>query len=184
MRKIYYLCSLVVVSMEEQYFLKSDRIGFRPWTFNDMDMAIQLWGDGEVTKYTGGPFSNSQIQRKLLSERAILRQHKIQNWPIFLLDNHEFIGSCGLRPYKPKEKVYEIGLHLQKPYWGKGYASEAAKTVIDHAFDNLDATALYAGHHPENEVSEKMLKKLGFQYTHDEYYEPTGLHHPSYIFTR
>jgi [ribosomal protein S5]-alanine N-acetyltransferase len=172
------------MSIDEQYFLKSERVGFRTWTFDDMDMAIKLWGNADVTKYTGGPFSNSQIQRKLLIERAILRQHNIQNWPIFLLDNHEFIGSCGLQPYKPKEKVYEIGLHIQPDYWRNGYAKEAAQTVITHAFDNLDATGVYAGHHPENEAYEAMLKKLGFQYTHDEYYETTGLDHPSYLFTK
>jgi ribosomal-protein-alanine N-acetyltransferase len=137
-----------------------------------------------VTKYTGGPFSNSQIQRKLLIERAILRQHKIQNWPIFLLDTNEFIGSCGLQPYKPKEKVYELGCHIQPDYWGKGYASEATQTVMDYAFDNLEATALFAGHHPEHEAFEKVLKKLGFKYSHDEYYEPTRLLHPSYLFTK
>ena len=40
---------------------------------------------------------------------------------------------------------------------------------------------LFAGHNPENTVSRHLLQKLGFRYTHDEFYAPTGLQHPSYM---
>jgi RimJ/RimL family protein N-acetyltransferase len=42
---------------------------------------------------------------------------------------------------------------------------------------------LFAGHNPKNEASRQLLEKLGFRYTHDEYYAPTGLNHPSYMMT-
>jgi RimJ/RimL family protein N-acetyltransferase len=45
----------------------------------------------------------------------------------------------------------------------------------------LAASALFAGHHPANRSSRDLLLKLGFRYTHDEYYAPTGLQHPSYL---
>jgi hypothetical protein len=44
--------------------------------------------------------------------------------------------------------------------------------------------ALFAGHNPNNEKSGMLLGKLGFEYTHDEFYEPTGLQHPSYLLKR
>jgi [ribosomal protein S5]-alanine N-acetyltransferase len=53
--------------------------------------------------------------------------------------------------------------------------------VIEHAFKTLAASALFAGHNPNNHASRRLLEKLGFQYTHDELYRPTGLHHPSYL---
>lgn len=53
--------------------------------------------------------------------------------------------------------------------------------VIRYAFNTLRVNTLFAGHNPQNEASAKMLKKVGFNYTHDEFYEPTGLYHPSYI---
>ncbi|MDB4304074.1 GNAT family N-acetyltransferase, partial [Desulfosarcina sp.] len=71
--------------------------------------------------------------------------------------------------------------HICSSKWGKGYASEAARGVMKYAFENLKISGLFAGHNPMNEVSFKLLKKLGFRYTHDEYYEPTGLKHPSYL---
>jgi RimJ/RimL family protein N-acetyltransferase len=53
--------------------------------------------------------------------------------------------------------------------------------VIEYAFNILGVKALFAGHSPANEASRRLLEKLGFRYTHDEYYPPTGLNHPSYL---
>lgn len=102
----------------------------------------------------------------------------IKNWPIFELTSSELIGCCGLRPYANNE--YEIGFHLRPKFWGKGYATEAANAVINYAFEVMGAESLYAGHNPNNTVSKKLLRKLGFSYMGDEFYEPTGLYHPSY----
>ena len=167
--------------MSEQYFLKSSRLGFRNWSKDDIDLAIELWGDPAVTKHLGGPFSSGVAHKRLYLEMAILRSHTVQYWPIFLLESGEFIGCAGLRPYTPSEKIYEIGFHIKPAHWRKGYATEAAKTVIDYAFNQLSAKALFAGHHPENIVSKNLLEKLGFSYAYDEYYEPTKLQHPSYL---
>ena len=54
----------------------------------------------------------------------------------------------------------------------------------NYAFGQLRARGLFAGHHPENAASGAMLRKLGFRYSHDELYAPTGVHHPSYLLTR
>ena len=56
--------------------------------------------------------------------------------------------------------------------------------MIKYAFETLNKEKLFAGHNPKNEASRKTLKKLGFIYTHDEFYAPTGLMHPSYIKTK
>lgn len=77
----------------------------------------------------------------------------------------------------------EIGFHIIKERWGQGFGPEAAKAVIAYAFDTLGADELFAGHNPRNTASEKVLRRLGFVYTHDEFYVPTGLMHPSYRLT-
>lgn len=107
-------------------------------------------------------------------------QFSIQYWPIFELETGELIGCCGIRPFKEEAHTFELGCHLRKKFWGLGYASEATTAVIHYSFHVLNATRLYAGHHPDNAASEKILKRLGFCYTGRDYYEPTGLYHPSY----
>lgn len=93
-------------------------------------------------------------------------------------------GCAGLRPYRPEAGILELGVHLRTGHWGKGLATEAARTVIAHAFNDRGASCLFAGHNPDNQASRRLLAKLGFRYTHDELYPPTGLLHPSYLLER
>jgi len=144
-------------------------------------LASCLWGDREVTRWIGGPFSAMQVRDRLANEIAQQASHGVQYWPVFLLADGQFAGCCGLRPYPHGDRVFEIGFHLRPMFWKRGLAAEAAQAVIAHAFDKLGATALFAGHHPQNAASAKALERLGFRYERDEPYAPTGLMHPSYL---
>ena len=167
--------------MSAPYFLRSQRLGFRHWYESDADLAAGLWGDPEVTRYIGGPFSKEDVEQRLAREIATFGEHGIQYWPIFLLATGEHVGCCGLRPYRIAEQIHELGFHIRRAHWRQGYALEAARTTIVYAFQVFSASALFAGHNPANRASRELLLKLGFQYTHDEYYPPTGLQHPSYL---
>lgn len=164
------------------YFMKTNRIGFSKWKSGDLDLATQLWGEKEVTRFicATGSFTQQDIINRLHTEILNDELYHIQYWPIFELTTNELIGCCGIRPFSSETNSYEIGLHLRKKYWGLGYGIEAAKAVIDYSFAKLEGNKLYAGHHPLNVASEKLLKKLGFCYIGTSFYEPTGLYHPSY----
>jgi [ribosomal protein S5]-alanine N-acetyltransferase len=162
------------------YFLKTPRLGFRPWSWADFPLAMALWGDPNVTRFLGGPFSEKDVAERLRREIDFDRVHHLQYWPMFFLPDGGFVGCCGLRPYKIAERVFELGFHLRPAYWGTGLAVEAGHAVISHAFGVLGASGLFAGHDPVNAASRRVLEKLGFQYTHDEIYAPTGEMHPSY----
>lgn len=166
--------------MVRDFFLKTKRIGFSEWKQDDIDLAEQLWGDLEVTRFicASGQFSANDIAIRLSKEIDNNAKHHVQYWPIFELNSNELIGCCGLRPYN--EGKYELGFHLRSKFWGQGYAVESANAVIDYAFKVLRAKGLFAGHNPNNVASQKVLAKLGFSYIGDEFYEPTGLYHSSY----
>jgi len=163
------------------YFLTSARLGFRCWTPADLPLALALWGNPQVTRLLGGPFSPEEVKQRLAREIAQCEASGLQYWPIFLRASGEHVGCAGLRPYRPSERVHELGFHLLPAYWGQGLAEEAARAVILYAFGTVGASGLFAGHHPENAASRRVLQKLGFRYTHDELYPPTGLMHPSYF---
>ena len=168
---------------ERHFFMKSERIGFSYWDANDIDLAHILWGNSEVTKFicATGKFTQEEVENRLNIEINLQSQFHIQYWPIFELNTNSFIGCCGLRPHK--EYQYEIGFHLRPEFWGKGFASEAAKRTLKYAFEQLHAKQVFAGHNPKNIKSQKLLLQLGFKYIGDEYYPPTGLNHPSYLYT-
>jgi ribosomal-protein-alanine N-acetyltransferase len=168
----------------EPYFLKSARLGFRCWTKEDLPLARELWGDIEVTRFFGGPFSEDEIRTRFQRERARRMVHGFQYWVIELLADGDFVGCCGLRPYRPVEEVHELGFHLRPKYWGRGLASEAARAAIAYASGTVGAKGLSAGHHPGNVNSKKVLEKLGFRYTHDEHFAALGMDIPYYLLER
>ena len=163
--------------------MRTPRLGFAEWCREDIDLAVALWGDPRVTAWfdARGSLSHDEVARKLDDEIALAEQHGVQYWPIFRLRDDEHVGCCGLRPYDLPGRVYEIGFHIRPAHWRRGYAFEAAQAVISHAFQRLEALALFAGHNPNNRASRALLEKLGFDYTHHEHYPPTGLDHPSYL---
>ena len=167
------------------YLLTTERLGFRAWSEDDLDLAVGLWGDPEVMKLIDarGKLSEGQVRERLSEEITTEESHGIQYWPIFLLHNDEHVGCCGLRPYDQARGVLELGFHIRSRHWGRGYATEAARAVIVHAFERLGVSGLFAGHNPRNRASRHLLGKLGFRYTHHELYEPTGLEHPCYLLT-
>ena len=81
--------------------------------------------------------------------------------PLFVItrDDGRLIGGggIGLRP-----RGYEIGYWIGVPYWGNGYATEAARALVDHAFRDLDLTELLAGARVTNPASRRVLEKCGF----------------------
>ena len=166
--------------MRDKYFLRTPRLGFRSWSIEDLPLALALWGDPAVTRLIGGPFSGAQIRERLHAEIVTMAAHRVQYWPVFLLRGGAHVGCCGLRAYDLSEQVYELGFHLRASYWGQGFAVEAARAVIEFAFAELGARGLFAGHHPANAASRVVLERLGFHLTHEEFYAPTGLEHPSY----
>ena len=71
-------------------------------------------------------------------------------------------------PEDPGWGVFEYGCHLCTDHWGHGWATEAGRRIIAHAFEDLGVASLFAGHNP----------------THEEFYPGTGLMHPSYTLKR
>lgn len=167
------------------HFLESGRLGLRHWRASDLSLALGLWTHPEVTRFISStPPTERDVRARLARELATQTTHGMQYWPVFLLANGDFAGCCGLRPRAQEADVPEFGMHLMPGHWGHGYAAEAASLVIAYAFENRGYRALFAGHHPGNAASRRLLARLGFVHTHDELYPPTGLMHPSYRLAR
>jgi len=168
------------------FFINTARLGFSVWNEKDISDVLELWGNPKVTKYivADGKMSKVQVLQRLIREIETYSSNNIQYWPVYLIETNQNIGCCGLRPYDSEKNILEIGIHLKDKYWGKGFAKEACLAVIEYAFETLRVNALFAGHNPQNTESARLLEILGFTYTHDEFYPPTGLQHPSYLMTK
>jgi RimJ/RimL family protein N-acetyltransferase len=83
----------------------------------------------------------------------------------FLITRHDdvIVGACGIAAHD--ETAPEIGYWLGVKHWGKGYATEAVRALIDYAFTERDHDALQAGARVTNPASRRILEKCGFQWT-------------------
>jgi ribosomal-protein-alanine N-acetyltransferase len=162
------------------YFLTTERLGFRCWREEDLPLAMDLWLDPRVTVFTGGPFDADWVRARLTREMARMKANAMQYWPVFLLEDGRHVGCAGLQSYREDEGILELGYHLRPAFWGLGMAKEAAQAVVDYAFGVLGVGALFAGHDPRNAVSRRVLLSLGFVYAGEEIYPPTGMIEPTY----
>lgn len=87
------------------------------------------------------------------------------NQPLFVVTREDgrIVGGCGIGTLRADGP--EIGYWIGVPYWGNGYATEAARALIDHAFGDLDYEELRAGARVTNPASRRVLEKCGFQWT-------------------
>ncbi len=120
---------------------------------------------------------------RLVNDRRIAENTVRIPHPYAVDDAEEFIAACnardgeatfvvmhagqpiGMCAVEPCATDAEIGYWLGVPYWGKGYATEAVRAVIDHAFEALGHPELQAGARVSNPASRRVLEKCGFQWT-------------------
>ena len=168
----------------DQYIFKTERLGLSVWDKSDTEVAISLWSHPDVMRLLSatGTYTPEQISERLTREIQNQELYGVQYWKLYNLETSEFIGCCGLKPYHEETDIYELGFQLLPSFWNKGYASEAARFSLTYALEVLKAKNIFAGHHPQNESSAKLLAKLGFKAFTTEFYEPTGLVHPLYSY--
>jgi RimJ/RimL family protein N-acetyltransferase len=82
---------------------------------------------------------------------------------VITLADGRLIGGCGIGTLRADGP--EIGYWIGIPHWRNGYATEAARALIDHAFGDLDYEVLRAGARVTNPASRRVLEKCGFQWT-------------------
>ena len=149
--------------------LETSRLILRQFTEADAPLILQLNSDPEVVKYIPEPVLHTNEQARGVIRNIILPQYtnKLGRWAIHTKGNLEFIGWCGLKFLKEADEI-DIGYRFRQIAWGKGYATEAAKHVLDYGFQQLRLKEIFGKAHVENIASVNVLKKIGMKYIGEE----------------
>jgi len=86
------------------------------------------------------------------------------NFSIKLKGSDELIGGVSLVNVNNKQKMAELGYWLDKVHWGQGYISEAVKTILEYAFNQVKLHRVYARVFTPNLASARVLEKSGFRF--------------------
>lgn len=151
---------------------ETKRLKLRVLEEEDLEPLMSIWGDPVVMHYCGGAGDRVREQRAL----AFYRTHQIEKgfspYAVVLKDEDKLIGVCGFNP-AGEDYDAELLYHFAKPYWGLGYAYEAAEAVIEHVKKHLELKVIGAAVSPENKGSERILVKLGFKAIGSKWFEDT-----------
>ena len=158
--------------------MRTERLVARTWRPEALGLACSLWGDERVTRLIRrGGMSRDEVEARLRRELRSQEVEGFQYWPFFL--DGDFVGCCGLKRVSEPCNCVELGFHLRPEFWGRGLATEMARGALRRARE-LGLCRVYAGHHPGNAASRRLLEKLGFEFLQHSFFEPTGLMHPFY----
>jgi RimJ/RimL family protein N-acetyltransferase len=140
--------------------LETERLMLRAPRLSDVKAIVRFANDRRVAENTARlphPYRADDAEQFVAS---VNRQVGEATFAVTLSD--ELIGTCGV---ELRESTAEIGCWFGVPYWGRGYATEAVRAVIDHAFGDLGHETLAAGARVSNPVSRRVLEKCGFQWS-------------------
>jgi RimJ/RimL family protein N-acetyltransferase len=145
--------------------LETQRLILRVPTL-DIAKDVQILADDkDVTKNLSQlPYPYSLDNAKAFINRcgkAFFKDDGEKNFGIFLKDSGELIGMCGL-DLSTKHNHATLGYWLGKEFWGKGYATEAAKRLVTYGFEELGLYRIACGHFHTNPASGHVMKKAGF----------------------
>jgi RimJ/RimL family protein N-acetyltransferase len=138
--------------------IKTRRLALRTPRFEDAKAFAALAGDVRVAENTAHiPSPCSVEEARQWAADAILEPATY-----VITVGGEVIGACSL---DGRDGIPELGYWIGVPFWGCGYAAEAARGLIGRAFNGLGHKALTASARVSNPVSRRVLEKCGFQWT-------------------
>ena len=143
-------------------FLIGERIYLRPLDKDDLDQCMRWINDPAITSTLTMRYPMSRTQE----ESWLLSHYKDQTdipLAIVIKDQDHHIGNCGLHSIDYVNRNAEFGIMIgEKDQWGKGYAPEAGRLIIDYGFKQLGMHHISLEVYSHNKRAQRAYEKVGF----------------------
>ena len=145
--------------------LTSSRVALRWLELADAPALYEIFSDPHVMRYWSTTAWTDVSQGIKLVEdiRGCFAERSLYEWGVVSRKDDSIIGTCTLDHLDIQNRRAEIGFVLRKDLWGRGYMSEALRTLLRFAFEELALHRIEADVDPHNEASIRLLERLGFQ---------------------
>ncbi len=143
--------------------LTTERLRLRPFTLLDAPEIQRLAGAREVAQGTlriPHPYPDGLAEAWVLSHRGAYERGQELALAIVRLEDGVLVGAIGLS-FAPDDGHAELGYWIGVPYWGRGYATEAARALVAYGFRALGLQRVHARHFASNPASGRVLRKIG-----------------------
>ena len=157
--------------------LESERLIFRQLKDSDAPEVFKLRSNPDNMKYIPRPLLKNEEEALAMIHmmNGKIAENTDINWAVCIKNTDKIIGFMGFYRTQPENYRTEIGYMILPEYEGKGYVTEAVKTMLNYAFNSVGFHSVDAVIDPDNVGSEKVLLKNGFRkeahFIENEYFE-------------
>ncbi|MEW6515554.1 MAG: GNAT family N-acetyltransferase [candidate division FCPU426 bacterium] len=149
-----------------QPVLQTQRLSLRPFRLEDAADVRRLANERDVAAMTyrlPHPYPAGLAEEWIRGQEPAYREGRETVFALTLRDNGGLIGSMGLMVKAEHERA-EVGYWLGKPYWGKGFATEALEAVLEYGFGTLGLRRIFGQLFAPNQASARVMEKAGMIY--------------------
>ena len=150
---------------EDDLLLTTDRLVLTPPRHEDAEAIAAVVNDRRIAEMAMSipyPYGIEDAHR-WIEERGAPKHPALGKYLMWTKGARKLVGACGIVEI-PEERETHIGYWIGVPFWGKGFATEAAHRIIDHAFTATDMTEISAACRVTNPASRRVIEKCGFQF--------------------
>jgi ribosomal-protein-alanine N-acetyltransferase len=141
-------------------YLETDRLTLRPFTSRDVSEAVAIYANPENMRFIPGGIWTEQLTRDLIERFSTHAQER--GFGLFAVREQrslQLIGHCGLSTIADTAEI-EVAYLIDRPFWGRGFATEAAAAVVADGFTRAGLGRVIGLTMPENIASRRVLGKL------------------------
>jgi ribosomal-protein-alanine N-acetyltransferase len=148
--------------------IQTKRMILRGFTSEDFEPLCVILSNRDVLRYLPNtePFPPQVVERIMQRQAKHWQEHGYGWYAVADRQTAELVGWCGLNVLEETGET-EIKYLLDKPYWGRGLATEAATYCMQEGFDEHGLGEIIGLVHPQNTASRRVLVKLGLRFTGD-----------------
>jgi RimJ/RimL family protein N-acetyltransferase len=149
----------------------------RAWEHDDIAHLARLWGDPQImTMLERAPRDLQQSSDAYASIIAHWETHGFGYWAVIERETGNFVGTVGLEHMGdwPLPDKVEVGYVLFPEFWGRGFATEAARASIAFGFEDTPLKRIISTTYPHNHRSRRVMEKCGMTYQGTLYWESRG----------
>jgi RimJ/RimL family protein N-acetyltransferase len=146
------------------YIIETEQLALRKLTMDDFEAWHQILSDKETMQYYPIAFNREKTRSWIEWNLDNYINYGFGLWAVILKESNQFIGDCGITMqniYGNGNLFPEIGYHIDKRFWYKGYATQAAKACLRYAFENKDFNEVFSYQKSTNTPSRRVAEKIG-----------------------
>jgi RimJ/RimL family protein N-acetyltransferase len=152
--------------MADRPSLRTERLLLRPFALADAPEVQRLAGEKDIAAATLAvphPYGDGMAESWISTHQATFDGGTQVVFAITRQRDGALVGAIGLEITREHAHA-ELGYWIGKPYWGQGYATEAARAAVGYGFERLGLNRIFAYHFVRNPASGRVLRKIGMTY--------------------